>query len=158
MTAITVTTENSIIEVSQVVTTLTSAFPAGLRGEKGEAGAISFVVPSTLPIVNSLTALAVDPVSGKLIVASQDNIGIIGRVLGITKGASSAGSYVTIIGTGGQLDGFTGLIVGAKYYLSSNGQLTTTVPTIGFIQQMGVAMSTTMLAVNLGLPISTQWE
>ena len=156
MTAITVTTENSIIEVSQVVTTLTSAYPAGLRGEKGEAGAISTILPDTLPIVNSLTALACDTISGKLVVASHDNINIIGNVFGITKGASSAGSYVTIIGTGGQLDGFSGLTVGAKYYLSTNGQLTTTVPTTGFIQQMGVAMTTTMLAVNLGLPISTQ--
>lgn len=156
MTAITVTTENSIIEVSQVVTTLTSAYPAGLRGEKGEAGAISTILPDTLPIVNSLTALAYDTISGKLVVASHDNLTIVGKVVGITKGASSTGSYVTIISTGGQLDGFSGLTVGAKYYLSTNGQLTTTVPTTGFIQQMGVAMTTTMLAVNLGLPISTQ--
>jgi hypothetical protein len=156
MTAITVTTENSIIEVSQVVTTLTGAFPAGLRGEKGEAGAISAILPSTLPIVNSLTALAYDTISAKLVVASHDNLNIIGKVVGITKGASSAGSYVTIISTGGQLDGFSGLTVGAKYYLSTNGQLTTTVPTTGFIQQIGVAMTTTMIAVNLGLPISTQ--
>lgn len=153
MTTITVTTEDNIIEVSQVIETIANAYPAGLRGEKGESGAFDIILSDNIPIVNSLTVLAIDKYSHTLVVASNDNLGIIGSVIGITKIASSAGSYVTIIGNGGLVNGFTGLIVGEKYYLSTNGQLTTSLPTYGFIQQIGVAVTTTILSINLGLPI-----
>ena len=57
--------------------------------------------------------------------------------------------------TGGTLDGFSSLTVGARYFLSeaTAGAITTDVPTSGFVAPVGIAISATQLAINIGFPI-----
>ena len=75
-----------------------------------------------------------------------------GKVIGITKGAVLTGDWVEII-TSSELNGFTDLIPNKAIYLGLNGLITQIVPTTGYIQQLGVALTSTSISVNISLPI-----
>lgn len=153
MTSVTVNLDTTNITVAPVVKTVVQAFPAGLKGDKGDAGtSFSYTVDSNLGNVNSYTILASSPTGLKI--ADKDDITCVGNVVGVTSQSSVIGAPVEIITSGGILIGLTGLSVGEKYYLGSNGQLTATLPTTGFIQQIGVAISTTQIAINILTSIS----
>ena len=69
-------------------------------------------------------------------------------------GAIANGGFLSA--TTGQWDTVTGqtggLTFGATYYLSNAtaGKLTSTKPTSGFVVKVGVGMSTTKMAINIG--------
>jgi hypothetical protein len=158
MTNITVVTENNIIDVSVVqnnvtvtpfVSTVVQAFPAGLKGDSGSsASAISTVSPTSFSGHIVIACLA----SG-LTIADSSNVTHLGRVIGITSSSVSTGGNINIVTSGGIIDGFTGLVTGSTYYFNTLGIPTLNVPTVGFIQQLGVAISDTELAINLSIPI-----
>lgn len=116
----------------------------------GEASAIAIgraVYPSASGAVKLATANAA---------GTKD---VIGLVMATSIASSVAGPVATsgtVTATTTQWDAVTGqtggLTFGARYYLSNTtaGALTTTPPTSGYVIQVGVALSTTKLALNIG--------
>jgi hypothetical protein len=74
------------------------------------------------------------------------------KVIGVTIGAANLGATATIQ-LSGELGGLTGLTQGSPVWLSTNGNLTQTLPTSGFIQQIGIALSSTKININITPPI-----
>ena len=68
------------------------------------------------------------------------------RVSYVSDGSVNNPDWTAIIGS-------QYLTPGATYYLSSTGMLTRTVPTSGFLQQIGIAVSQTLLDVEIQPPI-----
>jgi hypothetical protein len=90
---------------------------------------------------------------------TKDVVGFVGST---TVAAAAAASVVTagvVSATTGQWDAVTGstggLTTGAKYFLDNAvaGRITTTPPASGFICPVGIALSTTKLAMNVQTPI-----
>lgn len=116
----------------------------------GEAAAIAIgraVYPSAsgaVKLANANAAATVNVVG--LVQATSINSGAAGDIAtgGVVEATTTQWDAVT-----GQTGGLT---FGARYYLSnaSNGALTTTAPTSGFVVLVGVALSTTKLALQLG--------
>lgn len=83
--------------------------------------------------------------SGQMVKADADDAAkfSVGYVTaGVTSGASGTANLI-----GGIITGFTGLTPGALYYLSATaGGITTTKPTSGIVQAVGVAISSTSLS------------
>ena len=71
-----------------------------------------------------------------------------GKVVGITASAFAAGELVKVY-TAGEVIESTWTWTPGPVYLGTNGLLTQTVPTSGFIQQVGVAHEPTKLVVQL---------
>jgi hypothetical protein len=84
--------------------------------------------------------------------ADQSDSNSYGKVIGITKGAVVTREWLDII-TSSELNGFTGLIPNEILYLGLNGLVTQIVPSTGYIQQLGVALTSTSILVNIGLPV-----
>lgn len=122
--------------------------PPGPRGLKGASGA------------SIVSLIAGENLGGNRVVINQStyadntNLDHIGKVIGITTGAANAGDYVSVQ-TGNELEGFFGLSLG-PVYLSTNGTITQTPPTVGFIQQLGTATSSTSMIINISTPILLQ--
>lgn len=72
-----------------------------------------------------------------------------GTILGIAANDASAGGAVQVYTAGTQVDGFTGLITGATYYTTPGGELTNIDLGSGLVSRVGVATSSTRLAVTL---------
>lgn len=66
---------------------------------------------------------------------------------------SAVAAQAQTVYTSGVLGGFTGLTVGAKYYLSADGAITATKPTdpatLNYIVEIGTAVSATQLAIRI---------
>jgi len=169
MTDITVTTENnniivsqvieSVITVSPVIKTVVQAFPAGLRGYKGDKGdkgdsgeSIVYTAPPniiTTPIGgNQVIAI----LNGEIVPADSTDLNFLGKVIGMTSGATTSGVSAPIV-TSGVLNGFTGLTIGDTYFLGTSGNITNITPISGFIQQIGTAITTELLVINIQQPI-----
>ena len=84
--------------------------------------------------------------------ADSSDISDIGKVLGITSSAYSSGSLATIHTSSEIIEPSWNFTPGAVY-LGSNGLLTQIVPSVGFIQQIGVATAPTKLVVQIQPPI-----
>lgn len=94
-------------------------------------------------------------VDGEAFYASQDNPQHLHLVRGITVAAAMIGSMACI-----QIDGPMSEVSWAwtpksPLYLSTNGFLTHTPPTTGFIQQIAVADTPTRIHINPRSPIQT---
>lgn len=90
---------------------------------------------------------------------ASGTVNIVGLVQATSINSAAAGEVATsgvVEATTAQWDAVTGqtggLTFGARYYLSNTtaGALTTTAPTSGFVVLVGVALSTTKLALQLG--------
>ena len=118
----------------------------------------TLVVNSNTSALNSFIQVATRDVGGLRVLladqsyADQSNTTSYGKVIGLSKGAVVTGGLLEIV-TASELAGFTGLIPNTQVYLGLNGLITQTVPTSGFIQQLGVAITSTSILVNLSLPL-----
>jgi len=90
---------------------------------------------------------------GQAYYANQGNTAHAGKVIGLTQGAAASGAAVTILTQAYIDDGTFSFTPGQAVYFTGLGVLTTTPPTSGFIQQVGVALTATRLLVNLAQPI-----
>jgi len=84
--------------------------------------------------------------------ADNTDTATIGSVIGITKTATTTGENM-LIAYAGELNGFFGLTVNQSVYLSTNCTLTQTPPTSGYIQKLGVAVSSSSVLINISTPI-----
>lgn len=118
----------------------------------------TIVVNSSTSALNSFIQVATRDVGGLRVLladqsyADQSDVNSYGKVIGLSKGAVVTGGLLEIV-TASELDGFTGLIPNTQVYLGLNGLVTQIVPTTGYIQQVGVALTSTSILVNIGLPI-----
>ena len=152
-TILNITPIQTTVSVTPVVETIVQAFPAGLKGDKGDA---ADGIVTTTPIGESFSGHTVIASLGTgLVIADNTNVSHIGKVIGITSGSSTSGMPLTLTTSGGTLNGFTGLSTGSVYFLSTGGTITNSTPTVGFIQQVGIALSTTELNINILSPIAT---
>jgi hypothetical protein len=118
----------------------------------------TLVVNSSTSALNSFIQIALRDIGGLRVLltdqsyADQSDINSYGKVIGLSKGAVVTGSMLEIV-TASELNGFTALIPNTQVYLGLNGIITQTVPTTGFIQQLGVALTPTSILVNISLPL-----
>lgn len=77
------------------------------------------------------------------------------RVAGFSTYSSTDGNEVVVCATG-LLGGFSGLTPGNHYYLSQStaGEITSTRPTTGEVQLVGVAMTSTILSIVVQIELS----
>lgn len=71
-------------------------------------------------------------------------------VLGITTSAVNTDEIVTIINSGILSDNNWSWSPGQAIFLTNNGQLSTLMPSLGYILQIGTAINTTTILVKLG--------
>lgn len=106
----------------------------------------------------STTVFVTAPVGGQRVMAliGSDIVyadrAVRSSVLGFTANAVGGNSSVTIISSG-DLDGFSGLTTGEFVYLGTNGVITQTPPTVGYLQILGVAVSSTKIIIQIQQPI-----
>jgi len=86
--------------------------------------------------------------AGLVYYANSSDVTKVNRLAGITAGAVSLGSSVDIMNAG-ELTGFTGLVPDNIMYLQSNGTISPSIPSTGFIQQVGIALTDTKCLINI---------
>lgn len=84
--------------------------------------------------------------------ADHDDLVTINKLIGITKNAANIGDALIVV-YAGTLNGFSDLTVNQPVFLSTNGTLTQTAPTSGYIQKLGIATSTDTILINIDPPI-----
>lgn len=147
---VTVSAESRVFEVStspKAVNVLT----AGIQGPQGPSGVSADKITK-----NAITNLGghrvVVATIGGVEYADSADVDHIGRVLGITLGAVTAGNPADIIVSGEVVEASWNFVNGAVY-VGSNGLLTQSPPSSGFSQIVGVATSATSLVVSLKLAV-----
>lgn len=84
--------------------------------------------------------------------ADNTNLDHFGKVLGITTSATNGVNSTNLI-TGNYLTEQSWSFALGNIFVGTNGMLTQTVPTVGFIQQIATAISPTEIIVNIKPPI-----
>jgi hypothetical protein len=155
-----ISTESSVVNITSVAAQ-GPAGPIGPQGNTGPIGPQGPIGPEGISGIQSIVIFTNIPLSGNKVIAytangvayaDNTNLTHIGSVLGFTRTSCSANSN-TSIQTFGFLNGFYGLNSGLPVYLSTNGDLTQTVPTTGFVNNLGIAISSTELNINITMPI-----
>ena len=119
--------------------------PQGPQGIPGPAGGAAISITAGEDLGGQR---AVITTNGLAYYADNSNPDHSNIVLGITLGAVSAGDSASIV-TLGELSGLFGLTPNAPIYLSNNGVLTQVAPVTGFIQQLGTAIVSDRMLVNI---------
>lgn len=88
---------------------------------------------------------------GVALLADAGNVAHAGKVVGMTPAAVSAGVVTVVIGNAITEPSWNW--TPGPVYLGSNGLPTQTRPTVGFLQEIGVALEPTRLVVDLKPPI-----
>ena len=124
----------------------------GIAGPQGPSG----VVAGSVLTINSGEDLgghrAVFLVNGNAFHASSDAPTAERKVIGITTGASITNASANILPSG-ELVGLSALTPDEPVYLGLNGVITQALPATGFIQQLGVALTSTKILVAINQPI-----
>ena len=125
-----------------------------LRGPPGPPGPPSPFSGVTMIASTSIsihTAVMPDGTGG-VVYADQQDVLTVGRLMGIASSSASVGEDVIVIVTG-EVDEPTWTWSPGEVYLSTDGTLTQTPPTTGYLQVIGVALTPTRLTVGIQLPI-----
>jgi hypothetical protein len=111
---------------------------------------------NNLPTYSSISIVAGENIVGDRAVVSIGNelfhfditnVNHYGKCIGISKGSANIGAFVEVVISGTYTTGLT-LTEGEDYYIGTSGVLTTTPPTSGIVQQIGVALTTTEFLIN----------
>lgn len=136
-----------VSETTSDITIVTSQSqgPPGLNGISGGAS------------INILAGANLGGHTGVGLVAGYaelvtNSIEYAGRLVGVTRTAVSEGSSVEVV-TYGELTGLTGLTQDSILYLQSNGSISSNYPSSGYVQRVGVALSSTSALINIQPPI-----
>jgi len=132
--------------------------PTGATGEKGDTGPAGIDGAGSAGTIIATSAIGgqrviVSDVSGQAIHGDNTNLAHLGKVLGISRAAASAGASVDYVSSGEFEDGSLTFTPEDIIYLGANGLMTQAVPTSGFFQIIGHAITATKLLVNIQLPI-----
>lgn len=88
-----------------------------------------------------------------LAIASSNSVVHASRILGLTNSAVASGFSVPVTLSGELTESTWTFTEGLPVYLSVNGTITQSIPSSGFILQMGVAVSPVKILVSIKLPI-----
>jgi hypothetical protein len=152
MTTLVVNNTGQIVEFSETTVEVITAGlvgPQGPQGIPGPAGGAALAITAGQDLGGHR---AVITTNGLAYYADNTDATHVNRVIGITSGAVSAGGSASVI-TLGDITGLSGLTPDEAIYLSAAGVLTQTVPASGFIQQLGTAIATDRMAVNIKIAI-----
>lgn len=136
--------------------------PRGLKGDQGETGQTGAagqsgglgLVTTAAEAMGGHRAFVLDA-NGQTLYADCNNILHFGRVGGITLNAVSQGGTVSCVRNGLVNEPSWAWLPNLPVYLGRSGLLTQVLPSIGFSQVLGVALSNTALFVNPREPIFT---
>jgi hypothetical protein len=92
-------------------------------------------------------------VTAELDYADCTDLSTINRVIGVTASAANAWDTIPVVEFG-VLGGFSGLTPNTPIYLSTNGTVSHNLPSSGYQQLIGVAISTTKLSINIQEPLA----
>ncbi|TXN33884.1 hypothetical protein [Methylobacterium sp. WL19] len=129
----------------------TKAYLDGVFSRTPLAGQTSLTFGAGQPIGGHKAVRVVN--GGQFMVASSDDASQIGTVIGVSSNAADQGDDLRVVSLGEITELSWGFVPG-PVFLGVGGSLVQTPPSIGFIQQMGVALSTTKLLVALSAPIA----
>jgi hypothetical protein len=87
--------------------------------------------------------------SGQAVYADHADLSHADKVLGITTGAASSGAPVTIQSADPMIESSWNWTLDQAVFLSTQGQLTQTPPTSGFLQAIGFPLSATTLQIRI---------
>jgi hypothetical protein len=122
-----------------------------------EHEALTALLNTPVSLVNTISMIAPITLGGNravTVLGYADNLDsvTINKFIGVTNNAANSGSLVTVI-TNGEVSGFSGLIPNDSVYISTNGTLTYSVPSSGYIQKIGVVLNSTTILINNDLGI-----
>jgi len=123
--------------------------PPGPPGPAGDGSTITKIASTSIGGHRVVIASG----SSGAAIADKDTPDHMHRVIGITKGAANSGSQVEIAGAGEMTEPSWSWSVG-PVWLGSNGLMTQTPPTTGFLLMIGTAIAPTVLMIKIGAPIS----
>ena len=148
-------TDNNIILVEgdgDTVSIIIDTGQEGPPGIPGPAGDGSTITKTATVAIGGHRVVIASGASGAAI-ADKDTPDHMHRVIGITKGAAGSGNQIEIAGAGEMTEPSWTWSVG-PVWLGSNGLLTQTPPTTGFLLMIGTAIAPTVLMIKIGAPIS----
>ena len=121
--------------------------PAGPAGPAGTAETVekSYVTAQAL---GSGRVVYVNS-DGKIDYADNTTPAHYDKVIGITKQAGASGDNVTVIMFGQFTDSWYAFNVGDSIYLTTNGQLSDTPPTSGFLMKIAYAIKTDVIFIRI---------
>ena len=125
---------------------------AGIKGDKGDtgtSGAIGGNIFITAPV--NLGGNRVVMIDGNY--ADNTDVATLNKAIGLTKTSALSGAEVELVIVS-ELTGFSTLTPNEIVYLSTNGTITQVLPVSGYIQQIGVAFSSTKILINISSPIN----
>lgn len=125
---------------------------AGIQGPQGLQGPIGPSGGSSLSHITPIDLGGNRVVTASFTYASSDDISTVSKAIGITTGSALATQLVSII-LSGELGSFYGLIPDGVVYLSTNGTISQSLPSNGYIQKVGVALDATTLLIHISEPI-----
>lgn len=152
-TTITVTSEtpnNAVVLESPEILTVVSGGSQGPPGIPGSAFTYEVAVAgTTLGGHRMVTTNA----SGKLIYADSSISGHANKVMGMITNATTLDELVNVYTTGTITEMSWSWNIDEPLYLSTNGQLTQTPPTTGFLLIVGFPVTSTKIFIDLVSPI-----
>jgi hypothetical protein len=90
---------------------------------------------------------------GKVWLADKADKTNAGRIIGMTLGAVIEGDIVTVRKIGKISNPGWGLTPNTLYFLHSNGEISASIPTSGFVQNIGAAIDQDTLEIRITIPI-----
>ena len=132
----------------------------GLQGPKGDTGDIGPQGPTGTSVASFNRTADTNILANHAVISTltgctyADNLTIahMSKVIGITSTSATASNQVEIYSSG-LLDGFSNLTPNSPIYLSTAGTITQNIPSSGFLQKLGIAISTSEIIVNIGVAI-----
>ena len=118
----------------------------GERGATGESDKFVTYTASTALSGNRAVCLNA---SGELIYADSSTVAHAHKVLGITTGAVSEGAEGTVQTNGEMTEAGWAWTIGSPVYLSTNGSLSHTAPSSGFVLVVGFALTATKIFIDI---------
>ena len=146
-----IVSEDSTIVVSTLTgeTTILTSQTQGPPGRDGTSGGSSVLVTAG---TNLSGHIGVKLVSSNAFPITNSDLTTVNRLVGVTKTSATTNTPVELV-LAGELDGFSGLIPDTVLYLQGNSTITSTYPTTGYVQQVGIAISSTKALINIQPPI-----
>lgn len=132
------------VEVSE---TGVSVITLGLQGPPGVAATTVTGYPTTAAL-GGHRVVALDA-TGAVVLASNLNLSQAESVLGITTGATEAGSFPTIQRSGEIVEPSWNWTLGQPIFLGTGGLLTQTPPTLGFLLHVAFPISPTRAFIDI---------
>lgn len=136
------------IDAEASIITIVTEGPQGPPGESSETG--STITCATALTMSGHRFVVLD--NDKAVYADRTTSDHAHRVIGMTTGASNAGS-VSVQTSGEHEEPTWSWTLGQPVFLSTTGFMTQTVPTFGFILIVGFPISATKLFIKIHQPI-----